>query len=281
MTKAAKRLCLVLALTTFYSLIPSAICEASVSNSDAYRILYRAERGDSLTSVAGRFGLDSDLVAAMNNLDPYARLTIGQRIYLPKEPETEYRLKSGDNLWSLSRKHGINVQMLMAYNGITRPEQLQIGQVIRIPAEGESEETVVPVLAMARTSLSSRGLGALFLPVVGTISSQFGWRKSGFHHGTDIAAKTGTPIKAAEAGTISFAGWRSIYGQMVIIDHGNEIQTVYGHTSKILVHEGQQVIQGQVIAKVGSTGRATGPHLHFEVRVKEQVVDPFRYLQKI
>ncbi len=104
-------------------------------------------------------------------------------------------------------------------------------------------------------------------PVSGTVTSRYGPRWGTTHKGTDIAAATGTPIKAAAAGTVTFSGEYSTYGKLVIISHGNGVQTYYGHCSVLNVKEGQKVSSGQLIAKVGSTGNASGPHLHFEIRI--------------
>ncbi len=122
------------------------------------------------------------------------------------------------------------------------------------------------------------------LPTVGRVSDNFGYRKDPFtkrktyHDGIDIGADTGTSIKAAASGTVTLAERYSGYGKCVIIDHGRGITTLYGHASTLLVKEGQKVKKGDVIAKVGSTGRSTGPHLHFEVRVYGTAVDPMQYL---
>ena len=121
----------------------------------------------------------------------------------------------------------------------------------------------------------------LIRPVSGVITSRFGSFESirSFgHRGLDIAAATGTPIKAAASGTVTVAGWNNSYGYMVKISHGNGVETVYGHCSKLLVSKGQTVTQGQVIAKVGSTGDSTGPHLHLEVRVNGTLYNPQNYV---
>lgn len=115
-------------------------------------------------------------------------------------------------------------------------------------------------------------------PVNGPITSPFGWRWGRMHEGIDIGAGYGTPIHAAAAGTVIWAGWMGGYGNLVVLDHGGGLSTAYGHQQRIYVHVGQRVAQGEVIGEVGSTGHAFGPHLHFEVRVNGTPVDPLRYL---
>ena len=123
-------------------------------------------------------------------------------------------------------------------------------------------------------------------PVNGVITSGFGYRTyqignktySDFHLGIDIAAPTGTPVKAAKAGRVIWSGWKGSYGNLVVIDHGNGVATAYGHNSQLNVSVGQEVSQGQIIAKVGSTGNSSGPHCHFEVRINGRVVNPLSYV---
>ncbi|NPV53118.1 MAG: peptidoglycan DD-metalloendopeptidase family protein [Firmicutes bacterium] len=122
-------------------------------------------------------------------------------------------------------------------------------------------------------------------PVRGRISSSFGSRRhpitGTYHHhtGIDIATRTGTPVRATAAGTISYAGWQGGYGLVVIINHGGGVTTVYGHNSRLVVRGGQRVGKGQVIAYSGSTGTSTGPHVHYEVRLHGRPVDPRRYMR--
>lgn len=119
-------------------------------------------------------------------------------------------------------------------------------------------------------------------PVSGRISSYFGGRyifgSYSYHSGLDITCSYGTSIKAADGGTVTFAGYKGSYGNLVIITHDNGVQTYYAHNSSLLVSAGDKVYQGQVIAKAGSTGRSTGPHCHFEVRVNGTAVNPLNYL---
>lgn len=122
---------------------------------------------------------------------------------------------------------------------------------------------------------------SLIKPLNGTISSKFGSRssvRSGVHTGLDIATSYGASIKAAATGTVAFAGYKGSLGNLVVISHGNGVQTYYGHCSDIFVGEGDQVSQGAVIAKVGMTGNTTGPHLHLEIRVNGVARNPQNYL---
>ena len=116
-------------------------------------------------------------------------------------------------------------------------------------------------------------------PAAGYVSSPYGLRFNGteFHQGIDIAADMGTPIVATADGVVTAAGWNGGYGNMVDVDHGGGIVTRYGHASAVAVTVGQQVRRGEVIAYVGSTGRSTGPHVHYEVRVDGQPVNPAGY----
>ncbi len=125
-----------------------------------------------------------------------------------------------------------------------------------------------------------KGTGRFMTPTVGRLTSGFGPRWGSFHYGIDLAARTGTAIKAADGGVVTYAGWKSTYGYMVEIDHGGGFTTRYGHCSKIYVRVGQKVYKDKTIAAVGSTGRSTGPHLHFEIRKYDVPQNPYKYLGK-
>lgn len=151
----------------------------------------------------------------------------------------------------------------------------------------QTDETIVKDLSETETKLQSYidTIPTLW-PTSGRISSYFGSRSDPFnfkekrHEGIDIAADTGTNIKSAADGKVTYSEKNGNYGLCVIIDHGKGISTLYGHASKLLVKVGQKVKKGDIIAKVGSTGRSTGPHLHFEVRVNGTQVNPLDYLDK-
>jgi murein DD-endopeptidase MepM/ murein hydrolase activator NlpD len=133
-------------------------------------------------------------------------------------------------------------------------------------------------VAQSHSTVTRVDSGALIWPVNAPITSPFGWRWGRMHEGIDLGAAYGSPIAAAAAGTVIYAGWLGGYGNLTVIDHGGGLSTAYGHQSQIGVSVGQHVEQGEIIGNVGSTGHSTGPHLHFEVRVNGQAVDPLGYL---
>ncbi len=146
-------------------------------------------------------------------------------------------------------------------------EKVSLELIAKIQA-AQSHSTV-------RRSVSAAGL---IWPVNAPITSPFGPRWGRMHMGIDLGAAYGTPIAAAAAGTVIYAGWLGGYGNLTVIDHGGGLATAYGHESRIAAGVGEQVAQGQTIGYVGSTGHSTGPHLHFEVRMNGQPVDPLGYL---
>ena len=152
--------------------------------------------------------------------------------------------------------------------------------------KSKSKTTKVKSTGTVNTSLNTSNskvsIGiSLAKPISGTITSRFGAKSNirrSSHTGLDIAASKGTPIGAAASGTVSFAGYKGSYGNLVVITHSNGVQTYYGHCSAIYVSAGQNVSQGQKIAAVGSTGNSTGPHLHLEVRVNGVAYNPQNYV---
>ncbi|MDR7568631.1 MAG: M23 family metallopeptidase [Armatimonadota bacterium] len=244
--------------------------------------------GDTLWDLARRYGTTVEAIAAANGIRPTQVLRIGQVLRIPVKnvlqptgtsprrppaqraepaPSGVYTVRPGDSLWLIARRHGTTVAALMAANGL-RSDRLQIGQRLRLPTPGTS----------ARATAVRRTAGFVW-PARGVLTSRFGRRWRRHHVGIDIAAPRGTPIHAARSGRVSYAGWYGGYGLLVVLDHGDGLETHYGHASRILVRPGQWVAQGQRIALVGCTGACTGPHLHFEVRVRGKPVDPIRYLQ--
>ena len=132
--------------------------------------------------------------------------------------------------------------------------------------------------ASAPAVVAPSGSGVLGWPVSGPVTSGFGSRWGRMHEGIDIGVGEGTPVRAAAAGTVIYAGWMSGYGNLVVVDHGNGLSTAYAHNSSLAVSVGQSVAAGELVSYSGNTGNSTGPHVHFEVRVNGSAVDPLGYL---
>lgn len=128
------------------------------------------------------------------------------------------------------------------------------------------------------TKVDANSSAVMAVPSRGVVSSSFGMRQGRMHEGIDIAASQGTPIYAAEAGVVVFAGWEEGYGNVIKIEHKDNMLTLYGHCSKLATTVNKKITKGQLIGYVGSTGRSTGPHLHFEVRVNGKAINPNPYI---
>ena len=157
----------------------------------------------------------------------------------------------------------------------------EMGLATLIAKMGRLEEDMRSYEAVLR----QRGYTPTIWPVNGTLEGGFGGRRNPFggpgyefHSGQDIEAPWGASVIAGASGTVTFVGWQNGYGQLVIVDHGGGLTTRYGHLSHIDVEMNQTVARGQLLGKVGSTGRSTGPHLHYEVRINDEPVDPLPYL---
>ncbi len=197
-----------------------------------------------------------------------------------------HTLKPGENLYRLSRYYGVPVHEIARANRIRDVSAIPIGARLRIPGARRAAPRRSRSLAAANATASDvaarppsdRWRDGFRWPMRGQLSSKYGWRGLRRHQGIDIAARRGTRVRAARSGRVIHAGWLGSYGRVVIVKHAGTYSTVYAHNSRNRVRKGQFVEQGQVIAEVGATGRATGPHLHFEIRRNRRPQDPLRYL---
>ncbi len=193
----------------------------------------------------------------------------------------------GENLFRIGKAYDVAHDQLARINRIKDAGQIRVGQKIFIP--GAVRRLPVEIITPSETApvfpglpqAWDPGLEGFVLPVSGTINSGFGPRGASFHDGVDIAATEGTPIRAIERGEVLFSDQLRGYGKIVIIRHADGLVSVYAHNESNLVREGQFVSRGEIIARVGSTGRVTGPHLHFEIRKNNTAQDPLRYLPQL
>lgn len=183
-------------------------------------------------------------------------------------------LESQADLPILARYYHTTVEQILADNPHALP--IKKGTVLTIRENTlSSKETLSP----NRPGLSRGGNGGeWYWPVRGGISSYYGLRTDGFHHGLDIATDSGVKVRAAGVGIVLKAGWEDVYGFTVVLDHGGGVQTLYAHNSKILVKPGDEIGAGKVIALSGATGKSTGPHVHFEFRLNGKALNPLEYL---
>ena len=191
-------------------------------------------------------------------------------------------VKRGDSLFKLSKLFVQPWQDIAKLNRLSTKHPLKIGQTLYVNGNSRSMRSKYalirgPLFRVSRRQSISGYLytsPAFLWPVKGRISSGYGVRGSRFHQGVDIAPRVGTPIRATASGRVKSSGWQGGYGKTIVISHP-EGESLYGHCSSLSVSKGQWVEQGQVIGRVGNTGRSTGPHLHFEIKdIKRQSFDP-------
>ena len=198
----------------------------------------------------------------------------------PAPPASLVKIQSGDSIASIAKQHGQTHQRIRQLNPGLEFNQLTVGRNIRVAKATRPQKTTLTTSLgsnnLQSLSLLSNGGGWIDLgdtnsyiwPTKGVITSGYGWRWGRMHQGIDIANKVNTPILSAKGGIVSYAGWKGAYGYLVEIAHANGGSTRYAHNNRLLVKKGQIVPQGATIATMGSTGRSTGPHLHFEIRKK-------------
>ncbi len=193
-------------------------------------------------------------------------------------------VRPGDNLFRIGKAYDVAYEELARVNRIKDVSQIHVGQRIFIPGATRQlpVETITPVEPSPATpsmpEVPDSSVDGFIWPVNGTINSGFGPRGISSHDGIDISAPEGTPIRAIEKGEVIYSDQLRGYGNIIIVRHTGGFISVYAHNEANLVREGQAVSRGEVIARVGNTGRVTGPHLHFEIRKNNAAQDPLRYL---
>lgn len=248
-------------------------------------ITYVVESGDTVSSIAEKFEISVNTILWENGLNDRSIIRPGDKLAVLPMSGINHEVAKGETLDGIAKKYGAEKEKILEFNDLEEDAVLQAGRALLIPGGKKAAPAYVPP---ARTGLSAiRNLagapaakpaesGKMNWPADGgRITQYYSWR----HLAVDIANKTGTPIYAADAGTIEYIGWGTGYGNQIVIDHGGGKKTRYAHLSKFFVEKGQTVSKGGAIGAMGSTGWSTGPHLHFEVIINNVKQNPLNYIK--
>lgn len=256
-------------------------------------VQHQVKAGETLGAIASEYNLKIETILWANNLTLRALLRPGDTLKIPPADGAIHVVKKGETIGRIALLYGVNTDQIVQFNRInerslTVGAELLIPGAVKVPASIITKPTQVttkPTNNQATTKPigvvppPSAAVGTYIWPTGAKIITQYyGLR----HTGVDIAGPIGLPNYAARDGVVikSQCGYNGGYGCYIIIDHGGGITTLYGHNSKLLVSVGEQVSQGQVIGLLGSTGRSTGPHLHFEVRINGRHTNPLQYIRR-
>lgn len=233
-------------------------------------VYYTVQEGDTISDIGQKFGISVNTILWENNLSGYSIIRPGQKLAILPTSGIRHKVLRGDTIQKIAKKYSANPDDIMEFNKLASAQDIKIGEFLIIP--GGKKVQVVQTYSLrwkplpVTTSKVALSSGKMIWPsVCKRITQYFTWR----HTGIDIACGYGNPVKATSLGTVIRAqgGWNGGYGNIIIIDHGNQIQSLYAHLGKLLVKIGDFVETGQTIALEGSTGRSTGPHVHFEIRI--------------
>jgi murein DD-endopeptidase MepM/ murein hydrolase activator NlpD len=221
---------------------------------------YKVVRGDVIGRIANNHGLSQSTIISVNEIENSRLLQINKVLRIPNQDGILYTVKKGDTLSAIASKHSVDIEAIKIANELLS-DTVMLNARLFIPG-AKLDQAVMGEIN-----------GDLFQwPVRGRITSNYGYRPNPFgggprefHSGMDIAVAHGTPIKAAMSGRVTTVSYNNVYGNYVVITHHSNYRTMYGHMSAVKVKVGTNVVTGQQIGNVGSTGRSTGPHVHFTV----------------
>ncbi|MDB5194809.1 MAG: hypothetical protein JWN50_823 [Parcubacteria group bacterium] len=262
----------------------STFADAGISGTGEISV-YTVRTGDSLASIAKMFGVSTNTIVWANSLTG-GTVSVGDELVILPVSGVKHTVKAGDTVASIAKKYGADVGDILSYNDLASDAKLTVGDIVIVP-DGELSAPVPAGPKTVKTSTASYGAsGSLgdyepLLVNVSKLPSYAGYytrplaggvKTQGLHgyNAVDIGAPYGTPVMAAAGGTVIISknnsAYNGGYGNYIVVSHANGTQTLYAHLSKNNTTVGQRVIQGQVIGAVGTTGKSTGPHLHFEIR---------------
>lgn len=250
---------------------------------------YEVKSGETLSQIAEKFGVSQDTIKWANDMQSKDTIKPGQKLKILPVSGVAHTVKSGDTLESITKKYTADAQSVVdfPFNDVPDDFKLKVGQILIVP-EGVPPESKLPPKPKIQPQYIAQGPGSptFTAPAGGSfvwptstsgISQYFAW----YHPGIDMPHRGAPPVVASDGGTVIVAGWPDNYGygNRVVVDHGNGYQTLYAHLSNIYVSSGQKVSRGQSVGQMGSTGRSTGTHLHFEIRFKGIAVNPLAILK--
>lgn len=244
-------------------------------------IEHTVSEGETVASIAKKFGVSEETIRWQNNLTG-DRIKIGQTLQILPVTGVAHKVQKGDTVYSIAKKYDSNAQAIVdfPFNTFSNDEtfELAIGQLVVVPdgVREEVRQTAPRIQRITPDAGSVVASGQFVWPTQGSISQSYAW----YHPGLDIANRASPVVLAADAGTIIYTGclaWG--YGCHVIIDHGNGYKTLYAHLQKIYVSSGNRINKGQSLGQMGSTGRSTGTHLHFEVMKNGVKLNPLSALR--
>lgn len=255
-------------------------------------IIYEVKSGDLVSRIAEFYGISVDTILWANGLSARSYIRPGDALKILPADGVLHVVKSGNTISGIAKTYGAKAEDIVKFNKLQLDgSDIVVGEELIIPG-GKKQESASRYVQVTLQQLAARnkvvapppsisapaGSGYIWPAAARYITQYYGLR----HTGLDIAGDTGVPVYASKSGTVvkSACGWNGGYGCYIILDHGNGIQTLYAHNSQLFVSEGQAVSQGQTISLIGSTGRSTGPHVHFEVRASGRRLNPLRYVRQ-
>ncbi|OGF31253.1 hypothetical protein A2223_02340 [Candidatus Falkowbacteria bacterium RIFOXYA2_FULL_35_8] len=256
-------------------------------------IVHTVQSGETVSTIASGYGISINTVLWANSLSANSVIKPGMTLNILPVSGVEHKVVSGDTIQSIAKKYGIESSKIIEYNNLSDDGSIVISQGLILPGAEKPVSSIVsrstnytttPNVSITKIFQpdydtargSSSGAGSMAWPTTWRVITQyFNWR----HTGLDIDGDYNSPILAAEAGVVTRVGWGNGYGNMVLVDHGGGIVTLYAHLQTFSVKVGQSVSRGQQLGMMGSTGFSTGTHIHFEVQVNGVKKNPLSYIR--
>ena len=257
----------------------------------------RVLNNESLAKLAAKYGLKADTIILINNLKRPSDIKTGDIVIIPNQDGRLINVKANDSIYKIAERYGVSWKKIVDCNNLS-DINIKSGMKLFIPDSGMTKyerEKFYQTKSKQAARVNSAKInnskeknittsGIFSWPLKGAITSSYGLRSDpitgvkDFHTGLDIRGAMNTPVKAPNDGVVAHIGWTNVYGNFILLKHDNNIVTMYGHLNKINVKKEECVKKGTVLGLVGSTGRSTGPHLHFEILKNNKRDNPLKYL---